>query len=326
VEPERITGVLSHEHLLALTPGPWMTGGGDPVEARVALAVSALGGLAEYGLNAVVDLSPYGDAGRDERGTNVTLLQEISRRSGVHVVAGTATYRAAFSPSWVLEADIDSLTRRFVADAREGIGGTTVRAGILGEQPTGLGEVTPHEEKGLRAAARAHLETGLAINTHTTHGTMALEQVDILLQEGADPSRVVIGHLDNGPGIDSVRRVLDRGVNIAFDSVGKQFWDVRMPPGRTPPPGEYTKQAVHRADLARAEMLAALVAEGYAGQILLSQDMVGSQVYLNPSTYGQWGYCYLPAVFRGLVAEHGVSEKHLDTMLRVNPVRLLSRQ
>src|SRR3546814_3851803 len=95
------------------------------------------------------------------------------------------------------------MTERFVEDA-EG-DGRMVAAGIYGEQATGLEEITPHEEKCLRAVARAHRRTGLAISTHTTHGTMGLEQLDILAEEGADLDRVVIGHMDIQPDPDYVR-------------------------------------------------------------------------------------------------------------------------
>ena len=262
-DPADLDGVLSHEHLLALTACPGL-GEGPLARQQVALAIAALRGLRAHGIGTVVDLSPYGDAGRDADGANVALLREISLESGMHVVSGTASYREGFSPGWVRQASLDELTRRFIADATTGIGGTGVCAGILGELPSGLGELTAHEAKGLRAAARAHLATGLAISTHTTHGTMALEQVDLLAGEGADLARVVIGHLDNHPELDYVRRVLDRGVCIAFDSIGKQDWDVRLPP-RSRPDGPYDKSAIRQSDVTRASALARLAAEGYAG-------------------------------------------------------------
>ncbi len=329
VEADALGQVLMHEHLLCLLPGPWPSGGpSGPAafdEQQVALAVSALSGLAALGVGTVVDVSPYGDAGRDAAGGNVALLQEISRRSGVHVVAGTATYRAEFSPPWVRQATAAELAGRFTIDAESGIGGTGVRAGLLGEQPTGLDEVTPHEERGLRAAARAHLATGLAISTHTTHGTMALEQIAILRSEGADLSRVVIGHMDNQADVDYVRRVLDHGVTVAFDSVGKQTWDVRVPPsGDGPAPdGDFLKQAVRRSDAGRAARLARLAAEGYAGQIVLSHDLTGVQVPLNAGTHGQWGYGYLSAVFLPMLAGLGVTAGQIGQMMRGNPARLL---
>jgi phosphotriesterase-related protein len=319
---------MSHEHLLYLTPGPGLSGGLDSSEhdeQQVQIAVRALRGLATHGIDTVVDLSPYGDAGRDTFGANVALLQEISRRSGVHVVSGTASYRRDFSPEWVVRASVEELAARFIADARSGIGDTEVRAGILGEMPTGLDEMTDHEARGLRAAARAHHETGLAINTHTTHGTMALEQIDLLTREGVDASRIVIGHMDNHPDLDYVRRVLDRGVSIAFDSIGKEYWDFRTPRSAAPQTdGEYSKRAVRQGDATRAEHLARLVAEGYASKVLLSQDLTGGQMYLNPSTHGQWGYTYLSEVFLPLLAKRGVKAADCDLMLRRNPVGILA--
>ncbi|MFI9273328.1 phosphotriesterase [Kitasatospora sp. NPDC052896] len=336
VDPAELGGVLSHEHLLSLTPGPWLSGGPRPrggergdreafAREQVSLAVSALSGLRAHGIRTVVDLSPYGDAGRDASGANVALLREVSRRSGVHIVCGTATYREGFSPRWVREASVEEITRRFVEDATTGIAGTGVRAGILGEQPTGLGEVTAHELKGLRAAARAHHVTGLAVNTHTTHGTMALEQLDLLAREAVDLARVVVGHLDNHPDLDYVRRVLDRGAAIAFDSVGKETWDLRLPAPAGPlPDGPYTKQALRRSDATRADRIARLVAEGHTERILLSHDLTGTQVHLNPATHGRWGYAYLSAVFVPMLAERGVTPAQIHAMLHTNPARLLT--
>jgi len=327
VDANQLGRVLSHEHLLALLPGPGLSGRSAESfdEEQVAAAVSAVSGLRSLGFQTVVDLSPYGDVGRDALGNNVGLLRDIARRSGLTVVTGTATYRAEFSPRWTVEASLSELVDRFVKDATTGIGDTDVRAGILGEQPCSLDRMTAHEEKGLRAAARAHHATGLAINTHTTHGTMALEQVDLFVEERVELGRVVIGHMDNHPDLDYVRRVLDRGVNIGFDSIGKQHWDFRVPPlADDHPDGEYPKRAIKQSDRTRAARLAALVAEGYTGQIVLSHDLSGWQAFQNPATHGRYGYTYLGSAFAELLASYGVREADLDTMLRENPARLLT--
>jgi predicted metal-dependent phosphotriesterase family hydrolase len=328
--------VLHHEHVLSLTPGPWLSGGRpsaepsirpDPLldDEQIARAVDALSGLAALGFGTVVDLSPYGVVGRDDRGANVGLLQEISRRSGLHVVTGTAVYLEAFSPAWTVRASVEEMTERFVADATEGIGGTGVRAGVLGEQATGLGVITPHEEKCLRAAARTAVQTGLALITHTTHGTMALEQIDLLVEEGLDLDRVVIGHMDTHPDLDYVLQVAARGVTVAFDTIGKQYWDFRVEPEPADrPDGEFAKRAYRRSDQVRAERIAALVQEGFADRVLLSHDLTGEEVSLNPDTHGQWGYGYLGTSFAELLGHVGVSADALDRMLRTNPARLLS--
>lgn len=322
--------VLHHEHLLSLTPGAWCcacTGAppADVGEAQVELAVSSLAKLTAFDVRTIVDLSPYGVVGRDGRGSNVALLAEISRRTGIHIISGTATYLEAFSPEWALAADLDALTQRFITDLTEGIDGTAIRAGILGEQATGLGVITPFEERCLRASARAHRATGAALITHTTHGTMALEQIDLLKQEGVDLDRVVIGHMDTHPDHDYVRAVLDRGVSVAFDTIGKQFWDFRVAPLPTDmPEGEFTKDAYFRADATRADRIAQFVAAGFTDRLLLAQDMTGSEVYLNPDTHGQRGYTYLFDDFATMLRDRGVSDRDLDRMLIDNPARLLT--
>src|SRR3546814_17173324 len=91
----------------------------------------------------------------------------------------------------------------------------------------------------LRAVARAHRRTGLAISTHTTHGTMGLEQLDILAEEGADLDRVVIGHMDIQPDPDYVRQVLASGASVAFDPIGKQLWDFMLGPPSDVPEDEH---------------------------------------------------------------------------------------
>ncbi|MFT4235332.1 MAG: hypothetical protein QM607_10090 [Microbacterium sp.] len=333
VAPGVLGNVLAHEHLTSLVPGPWLAGGqaeGGPTGAlaadeQVNRAVGALSGLRELGYDTVVDLSPYGVVGRSDHGENVALLERISRESGVHIVLGSSTYLDPFSPRWVVEADIDELTARFIADVTTGIGTSSYRAGVLGEQATGLGEITPHEEAGLRAAARAHVETGVGLITHTTHGTMALEQVDILRQEGADLGRVVIGHMDIHPDLVYVRRVLDTGVSVAFDTVGKQHWDFFLTPlSADLSEGEYAKRAYFRPDDARIGALLELERLGYAGQIILSHDLTGAEVALNPETHGQWGYRYLGAVFLPEALRRGLDPAAAQAMVRDNPLRLLT--
>jgi Predicted metal-dependent hydrolase with the TIM-barrel fold len=340
VEPAQLGKILHHEHVASLVPGPWLSGGyrsahhghfqAQPeapgfADDQVKQGVAALSGLKSLGFDTVADLSPYGVVGRSDRGENVSILRRISEESGVHIVLGSSTYLDAFSPGWVIDAGLDELTDRFIEDVTVGIGGSGLTAGILGEQATGLGEILPHEELSLRAAARASVATGVALVTHTTHGTMAFEQLQILAEEGADLSRVVIGHMDIQPDLDYLTGVLDAGVNIAFDTIGKQFWDFFLEPGpQDPPEGEYTKRAYFRSDHERAKRLVELVERGYGRQLLVSQDLTGAEVYLNPATHGQWGLGYLGAVFLPLCVDYGLPPQWLDVLARDNPLRLLT--
>jgi arsenate reductase (thioredoxin) len=47
-----------------------------------------------------------------------------------------------------------------------------------------------------QTSRRAHHLTGLAISTHTEVGTMGLDQIQLLISEGVEPERIIIGHVD----------------------------------------------------------------------------------------------------------------------------------
>ncbi len=327
VDPSDLGKVLPHEHLgVYLWGGKWSTGGiGDGEED---LAVSAVGPLRGLGYRTVVELTPYGmdtsDPGRSDA-KNVVRLCRISERSGLHIVAGGSTYLEAYMPQWIVDAGLDELQERFVRDATVGVGDTGIRIGIFGEQATGLNEITAQEEKAFRAVARAARTTGLAINTHTTHGTMAIEQIELLREERVDLSRVVIGHMDIQPDLDYVREVLRTGVSIAFDTLGKQFWDFVLRPGPTDPDeGEFAKRGYFRSDKSRLENVARLTREGFSGQILMSMDMTGTECYFNPTTHGRLGLSYLAREVVPRLGELGVSELDLEQMIVTNPARLLT--
>jgi phosphotriesterase-related protein len=89
------------------------------------------------------------------------------------------------------------------------------------------------------------------------------------------------------------------------------------------PDGEFEKKAFHRSDAGRADLVAALVAEGYADRILLAQDLTGAEVWMNPDTHGVHGYSYLGAVFLPMLAERGVTEADIDRLVAANPARVL---
>jgi predicted metal-dependent phosphotriesterase family hydrolase len=323
VSPHTLGRVLTHEHLLSLLPGPWLTGGTD--DATADIAVRALGPIRAYGFGTVVDQTPYGVLGRSVESRRADVLQEIAERTGLNVITGSAIYLEPYGPDWARRATLDQMTERFIADAEARSDGLTVAAGIYGEQATSLGKITHHEEKCLRAVARAHRESGLAISTHTTHGTMGIEQIAILSEEGADLDRVVIGHMDIQPDPSYVGNVLASGVSVAFDTIGKQSWDfVLEPTTSSRPDGEFAKRSYFRSDHGRAQLIAELVKEGYSSKILLAHDLTGAELHLNPSTHGTYGYAYLGEIFLPMLRSEGVSEAAIDQMLVGNPARLLS--
>lgn len=314
VEPERLGSVLMHEHVEALVLGGLYSGGiGDDY-----LAERALAGLDGTGFGTVVDLT---GRTRVESGNDLSFLTGLSAALPLNFVFGASFYK----DPWLEIAgtsDIDELTNIYIDVAVSGIDG--VRAGVYGEIGSSLDEITRGEELHLRAVARAHTETGLAISTHCTLGTMALEQVGILISEGVDPSRVVIGHMDLRPDVSHLEQVLEGGVNLGFDTWGKEWFDYRVPGSESDGGGEFVKWAYHRPDDDRLDALAGLCARGYDDRIVLSCDMSAAEAWLNPSTHGQHGYTYLPNVVVERLRRAGVSDDSLHRMLVENPARILA--
>jgi len=314
IEPDELGRVLMHEHVEAMTlEGLYGSeAGGDQLE------LMALGRLDEQGIGTVVDLT---GRARVESRHALDRLAAIADVIRPHIIAGFACYK----DPWLEQAGsggLDALTELYIERAEDmGIG---VRAGIYGEIGTSLDEITPREELHLRAVARAQTKTGLAISTHCTLGTMGVEQADILISEGADPAKVVIGHLDLAPDIGYLEKVLASGVNIAFDTFGKEWFDYRVPGSEGDGPGEFVKWAFHRPDSDRIATLAELCARGVDDRVVLSCDMSGSEAWLNPSTHGKYGYSYLPRVVVPSLEKAGVSPDSMDRMLIGNPSRILA--
>lgn len=310
IEPERLGGTLMHEHVDSVALPGFYSGGerdGDDLAER------ALACLPDLGIGTLVDLT-----GRQRvvDGHDLTNLRRLASRLSVHVVVGFSYYKDPWLDA-AGEGDLDRLTAIYVDQADGG-------AGIYGEVGTSLDEITPGEELHLRAVARAHLVTGLAVSTHCTLGTMAPEQAAILASEGADPSRIVVGHLDLRPDVDFLERVLATGVNIGFDTFGKEWFDYRVPGSEGEGPGAYVKWAHHRPDDDRVAALAELCSRGHDDRIVLSCDMSGAEAWLNPSTHGRWGYSYLHRVVLPRLREAGVTERSLRRMLVENPARILA--
>lgn len=313
VAPETLGVTLMHEHLLAMTPGRFFSGGrwDDTVE----VAERALGGLGEHGVGAVVDLTGRSQAAT---GPDMEALREVSRRTGLAVAVGVSMYKAPY-PGWVDAASVDEVADHFVELAR------TAGAAVYGEVGTSLEEITPEEDTCLRAAARAHLRTGAAISTHCTLGTMALEQVQILTEEGADLARTVIGHLDLHPDVPSIEAVLRSGATVAFDTFGKEWFDYQVPGSKGQGGGEFVKWAYRRRDTDRVAALADLVSRGWERQLVLSCDISGREAYLNPDTHGRHGYAFLFTQVLPQLRDAGVGEQAIQAMLVENPARILAQ-
>src|SRR5262245_40968960 len=163
------------------------------------VAIDELVRFRDAGGGAICDPTNIG-LGRDP-----VALRAISEATGVHIVMGAGWYRERVYPADIATTSTAALAERLIAELVDGVGTTGIRAGFIGEIGTGRGAITSAEERVFRAAARAHRATGAPIMTHTTHfGELALEQLDLLAEEGVAASSVIVSHLGDRPGIASI--------------------------------------------------------------------------------------------------------------------------
>ena len=142
---------------------------------------------------------------------------------------GCGWYRGAYYPAEALidRRSVEDLADELVREAEEGIAvdglDVPVKPGIIGEIGTDKPWLSALEERVHRAVARASRRTGLAISTHAVMSDVGLAQLTVFEAEGADPSRVVIGHADSYPVLDHYLEIIRRGANIEFDFLGMTF-------------------------------------------------------------------------------------------------------
>jgi phosphotriesterase-related protein len=305
VGPELIE--LLHRWPFSLTPDNGRLDDEDLAAAEAAT-------LRVAGGSALVDCTMEG-IGRDP-----VAVARLSQATGLHVVQGTGYYIELAHPPHVASASVDELAAAFVAELTEGIGETDVRAGIIGEIGTSgidaasrdkRGDVTPAEEKVLRAAGAASVETGAAVTVHLDpRGQGADQVVDVLAAEGVPPERMIMGHMDAHPDLDYHLRIADRGVFVEYDHFGREYYAPHMGEGK-----RYTQ------DWRRIELLVELVERGHAAQLLVSQDVCAK---IDLHRHGGNGYDHFLVRIVPRLRAAGLDDVTLHEILVENPRRALA--
>ena len=251
LSPDAIKGnILFHEHLdgvysrdtrqLKLPP---------PSTAEIAPVVSDIKQAMQDGLGCVVD------GGHPDMGVNYDHLKEISRRTGLRVVASGGYYLQNTYPAEISTMSEDQIAQGLIKEAAAGRYGAY---GEIGYMPA-ESDFTDDERKVFRAVGKAHAKNNLPIFTHNNYGTgpnvpreIALRQLDVYESVGVDPRRMAIGHMDSLPGRDPdiMKALAKRGAFVGIDRIRGEA----------------------KADENRVAMILGFLEAGYEGQLLLSSD------------------------------------------------------
>jgi len=303
---------LGHEHILFGYPG-WE---GDQTmapfdrNAIVKTSVDTFEQLKTLGLRTYVDATPN-DCGR-----NPEIYREVSEKSGVQIICSTGYYYEAEGSSayWKLRSvlgDICSEMRDlFVREITDGIRDTGIKAGVI-KIGSGHGEISDYEKTVFRAAGQAQEITGVPIITHTQEGTMGPEQVKILVEAGADPKKIQIGHMSDNLDLDYQKAVFDQGVFVSWDRMGLQgLFGCPMDDERYP-------------------VMVELINQGYGNRLMISHDsclnILGRPLDIPDdflSLVSDWHPAHLFQKIIPNLQKLGVTDEQIQTIIKDNPRRL----
>lgn len=274
------------------------------------VAIEELKEFKKLGGSSLVDVTNIG-IGRDP-----LALYQISRETSVHIIMGCSYYIEEARPPSIQTQSIDEIAEDIVKDITEGVGDTGIRAGIIGEVATGF-PISASDEKVLRASARASLQTGVSLSIHLWEFEKAgLQVLDILEEEGVNPSRVVMAHLNpNLTGhLQYHIEMAKRGAFLEFDEFGHESYQRFGSMGSYPIPCDYD-YCVH---------IVRLIEAGFLNQILISQDIC-FKICL--TRYGGFGYGHILRNIKPMLLKNfGLAEREVQTLLEENPRTLLAIQ
>lgn len=292
IAPDELGVVLPHEHVFIDLVREYR---GSGLLNDEELACAELRELRGAGGRTLVDLTT------DEIGRDPAALRRVSEATGISIVMGCGHYRDPYlNREWFDRTPVDAIAEEIVRDLTEGVGGSGVRAGIIGEIGADRGYISAAEERSFRAAARAHLRTGVTINTHAARWPVGLAQLRLLAEEGVDPRRVIVGHTDSVPVPGYQLDLVGQGAYVSFDSIG------------TGSP-YHTRRA--------AEYVLDLVQAGFGSQILLSHDIC---LHDHLRAAGGCGYAYLLTEFLPMLTAAGLDQEQVRALTTDNPRAALS--
>ena len=305
VSPGVLGRVDAHDHLL-ITGGPAVDRDHDlRIADRDEATDEAIAFGAEGG-GTIVDAMPT-SCGRDAEG-----LVEVSRRSGVHVIATAGFHTEAYYDSlhWVRRYPIDGLVRVLERECNEGfdrwdfagpeVEPTGVRPGVL-KCAFGLNAITEAQRRGAVAVAATHARTGLPVLVHLEHGTGGERALETLRQEGVPVSAIALCHVDRTPALPYHLDLLASGAYLAYDGLGRERY---------------------RPTSSVVDLVAEASAQGHASQLLLGGDLARRSA--RRATGGRG--------IAGLIVDLGprlrrtLPESVIDQLFVHNPARFLALQ
>jgi phosphotriesterase-related protein len=250
---------------------------------------------------------------------DVQAADRIGAMADINVIVATGHYVHDMHGPEIAHQTVREVADWMVGEIRDGIEGTGIRAGVIKVGLTTVPRMPRDERKCLEAAAIAQAETGVPITIHNPlpFEKRGVEVIRILTRAGADPERVIMGHMTHTvPDSWYHRSIMDHGATIEFDRFGQELmheaWAVANRWGLYP--GEPRDTDV-------VNEIVELVKAGYVDHILLSHD-IGFRNGLR--AFGGFGYAHVPYRVTRYLRQQGLDDGDINQLIVTNPARLFA--
>ena len=278
---------LMHEHMsIDLSPGDIGTGSFD-------LLCADLKDAYRYGVRNIVDMT------NQSMGRAPEYVKRLTEETGINIIMSTGHYLEEFIDPAIMDQTAEEIAAEAVRDLTVGIAGSDMRAGIIGEIAWCREGPCEKELRSWEGMCIAACRTGATVSTHSSLGAQQIPQAEYLMSHGIPPQRIVIGHIEFFSDDESLKKLLEMGVYVGLDMIGKQCC---------------------MFDEGRADTVRTIKEWGRLDQVTLSLDLCRTQ---DLRSGGGYGYAHLFETFIPMLRQRGITDEEIELMLRENPRKAL---
>jgi predicted metal-dependent phosphotriesterase family hydrolase len=262
----------------------------------------------EAGGNSVVDANPLA-TGRD-----ALALQDISRLSGVNIIATTGYHIPKFYPDnhWIWSSSKEELSEMFISELTQGMFlegyyekptyQTDIKAGLIKAMMTEEGLDNEQTKKCLTAAGYAAKATGASVMIHTEFGKDSLRAIDLLAGKiGIGTDKILICHVDRQvEDLTIHKQIASTGVFMEYDTITLlEFHD----------------------NAAEIKMMRYMIDNGFLNQLLISTDPETDRM---KNYGGRMGVDYILTQFIPMLKLNGFTQEEINQITKLNPAHALA--
>uniref|UniRef100_A0A336LR71 Phosphotriesterase-related protein n=1 Tax=Culicoides sonorensis TaxID=179676 RepID=A0A336LR71_CULSO len=235
-------------------------------------------------------------------------LKEISRETGVHLIAGAGFYLTKTQQKDMIASSTEMLYDIILNDFKS----DEMQCGVIAEVGSDW-PISDFERNAIVATAEAQKTLKCGVSFHPARNIEApFEIIRLYLEAGGDPKKCVMSHLDRTLLRDEEKlfELAETGIYTQFDLFGTECSYYQLNPTFDMP-----------SDGDRINMVIKLVKEGKLKQILISHDIHTKH---RLTEFGGHGYHHIITNILPRMKAKGLDQIEIDTIIKKNPAEWLT--